>query len=47
MIGTVIINKYATLQELQTVYGLEDLMNMLECIKVDTVNQSLALRQER
>lgn len=37
-IATVISGKKATLHELQTVYGLQDLWDMLEIIMVDSHN---------
>lgn len=39
MISPLIINHYATLAELQTVYDYEDVFLMLECIRVDSYNQ--------
>jgi len=41
----VIINRYATLNELQTVYSYEDLLNMLECLQVDIFNQNQNQRE--
>lgn len=39
LISPLIINHYATLAELQTVYDYEDVFLMLECIRVDSYNQ--------
>lgn len=38
MIGVVISKKYATLHELETVYGLEDLYNLYEIIYINSAN---------
>jgi hypothetical protein len=38
----IIIKKLATLYELQTIYGLEDVYDMLELIAVDNRNQQIA-----
>lgn len=40
-IGTVISSRLATLTELQTVYGVHDLYDMLEIISVDRYNHKL------
>lgn len=40
-IGTVISRGFATLHELDTVYGVQDLCDMLEIIAVDNYNQRL------
>lgn len=37
-IGTVVSKHYATLHELQTVYGSKDLYDLLEVIAVDAHN---------
>jgi hypothetical protein len=42
----VISSKLATLHELQTVYGVEDLYNLLEIVAVDNYNQMLASKAE-
>jgi hypothetical protein len=42
----VISSKLATLHELQTVYGVEDLYNLLEIVAVDNYNQMLASKRE-
>jgi hypothetical protein len=39
-IGTIVSSRLATLHELQTVYGLVDLWDMLEINAVDTHNQN-------
>ncbi len=39
VIGTLVSARVATLAELQTVYGLEDVYNMLEILKVDNHNE--------
>lgn len=41
-----ISSKLATLHELQTVYGVEDLYNLLEIVAVDNYNQMLASKRE-
>jgi len=41
----VITNKYATLHELQTVYGAEDAYDMLELIAVDNRNRAVAMKR--
>ncbi|MGU3662190.1 hypothetical protein [Methylobacterium fujisawaense] len=47
MIGTVIGSGKATLYELQTVYGVRDLYNMLEVITIDAHNaQVMALKEK-
>ena len=38
-IGAVITSKHATLHELNTVYGMEDLYDLLEIISIDAHNQ--------
>lgn len=45
-LGAVISSKLATLHELQTVYGVEDLYNLLEIVAVDNYNQMLASKRE-
>lgn len=42
MISAVIINRLATLHELQTVYSYEDLFDLLEILQVDAYNQAMA-----
>ena len=39
MIGSVVNSRLATLYELQTVYGLEDLYNLYEIILVKVANE--------
>lgn len=41
VIGTVVSRKMATIHELDTVYGMEDVYNMLEIMAVDDFNQTL------
>lgn len=41
-IGVVMSQKMATLHELQTVYGIEDVYDMLEVLNVDAHNQEIA-----
>jgi len=38
-IGMVVSRRLATLHELDTVYGAEDMYNMLELLVVDSFNQ--------
>jgi hypothetical protein len=38
----VVSSRLATMHELQTIYGLEDLANFLEILAVDAHNQRLA-----
>ncbi len=40
-VGTVVSKGFATLHELSTVYGLQDLYDMLEIIAVDNHNQRI------
>jgi hypothetical protein len=47
MIGAVISGRLATLLELQTVYGLEDLYNLAEVLIVDVYNRRLARAEEK
>ncbi len=42
----VISSKLATLNEMQTVYGLEDVYDMIEVIMVDNHNQNELNRRE-
>ena len=46
-IGMVVSHKMATLNELQTVYGLEDVYDMIEVILVDNHNQQVIERAAR
>jgi len=41
-IATVVSSRHATLHELDTVYGLEDLWLMLEIITVDSHNTAVS-----
>lgn len=45
-IATVVSSRHATLHELDTVYGMEDLWGLLEIITVDVHNANLAQAQE-
>lgn len=45
-IATVVSSRHATLHELDTVYGMEDLWGLLEIITVDAHNTHLAQAQE-
>ena len=40
-VGAVISARLATLHELQTIYGTEDLYDMVEIVMVDSHNRSL------
>lgn len=40
-IGTVVSSRFATLTELQTVYGVRDLYDFLEIVNVDRYNTSV------
>jgi hypothetical protein len=46
MLGAVISSGKATLHELDTVYGTEDLHDMIEIVLVDAHNQRLLSRRE-
>lgn len=41
-----ISNRLATLAELQTVYGLEDMYLLLEIIQIDRHNERVAMQKE-
>lgn len=45
-IASVVSARMATLNELQTVYGLQDLWDLLEILSVDAHNQNL-MQQEQ
>lgn len=45
MIGVIVSKGLATLNELQTVYGAEDLYNLIEIVAVDNHNQNLKPRE--
>ena len=47
MIGSVVNSKLATLHELETVYGLEDLYNLYEIILIKTANEQASWRKAR
>jgi hypothetical protein len=44
-IGTVVSRRMATLHELQSVYGAEDLYNMLEILVIDNYNERVLSKQ--
>ena len=44
-IGVIVSRKLATLHELQTVYGSEDVYDMLEIIAVDNFNEARLLEK--
>ena len=46
-IGVVVSRRLATLHELQTVYGLADLHDMLEIILVDSHNERIATERRK
>jgi hypothetical protein len=41
-VGTVVGSKLATLADLQTIYGVEDLYDLLEIHMVDSYNRGVA-----
>lgn len=45
-IGTVVSMHLATLHELDTVYGTQDLFDLVEIISVDTHNRNLLAQQK-
>jgi len=49
MIGAVVNSKLATLHELETVYGLEDLYNLYEIVIIEVANKQKMVKkaQER
>jgi len=47
MIGSVVNSKLATLHELQTVYGLEDLYNLYEIIIIKVANEQKVLEKAK
>lgn len=47
LIGALVSGKVATLNELQTVYGIMDAYNLLELMTVDAVNQHKAEKYAR
>ncbi|WP_244096420.1 transcription elongation factor GreA [Burkholderia dolosa] len=46
-IGAVVSRRLATLHELQTVYGQDDLHDLLEIIVVDSYNERVATEERR
>lgn len=42
MCGVVITQKLATLQELQTIYSIDDLFILYDIIETNTINQQIA-----
>ena len=47
MIGSVVVNQLATLYELQTVYGSEDLFDLHEVILVKLHNENIIFDRRR
>ena len=47
MIGSVVNSRLATLHELETVYGLEDLYNLYEIILIKTANEQAVWRKAK
>jgi hypothetical protein len=45
VIGTLLSKRMATLHELDTIYGVQDVYDMLEVITVDDYNNALANRE--
>ena len=45
VIGTLLSKRMATLHELDTVYGVQDVYDMLEVLTVDDYNNALANRE--
>ena len=46
-IATVVSEKHATLHQMQTIYGLADLYDLLEIVAVDRHNQRIANRPRK
>lgn len=44
-VGVVIGSRLATLHELETVYGLEDMYDLLEVVEIDAYNERLAAKE--
>lgn len=42
-----IVNQYATLQELETYYSLEDALNLIEALRVKIYNEEVSARRAR
>ena len=47
MIGSVVNSRLATLHELETVYGLEDLYNLYEIILIKTANEQASWKKAK
>ena len=47
MVGVILLRKFATLHELETVYSLEDAMNLSEIITVQNYNEWVAAEARR
>jgi hypothetical protein len=47
LIGALVSGRFATLIELQTVYGILDAYNLLEIMTVDNVNHRKAMRHAK
>ena len=47
MIGSIISSKLATLYELDTVYGLEDLFNLYEIVIIRVANEQKAMEKAK
>ena len=45
VVGTLLSKRMVTLHELDTVYGVQDVYDMLEVITVDDYNNALANRE--
>lgn len=46
MMGAVLSARLATLHELQTIYGLEDLYNLAEVVIIDVYNRRLERKRQ-
>jgi hypothetical protein len=46
MSGVIISHRLATLHELQTIYGTEDMYNLYEIISVNNHNESLMVKED-
>jgi hypothetical protein len=47
LIAIVVSSGKATLHELDTVYGLEDLHDLIEIITIDAVNEQIMIEAEK
>lgn len=47
MVGTLVSRGMATLHELDTIYGTQDMHDMMEIISVDNHNQRVLSAQEK